>query len=475
MLRQLIRDSAIYGGSDALARAVAFVTFPIIAKELGGKEFGILELGMTIVMLGGLFVRCGMNNAVQRYYWDAQTPVAQRPVLVSTGLAVTVACGLLVGSSIYLVHPALFRHAGVDPEVLGWYGAVGLALLITSTQWTQYVQDVLRLHFTPWKFLGFSVATRALAAILSAGVLVWLHAGVGGVLMAQALILLVSLPVGLWFIRRDLIRCVNSHWTRRLLAFGAPFTLTDMAFWLFSSIDRWMLASMISPQEVGVFSAAFRISALASFLSLAFGMAWSPCAVKLKSEYPAKFKQIYAEILILLIVVMLFAGGSIGFFSGELLAMLLPTEFADSASPLAILAFCVVVQASQQITAVGISLSLKSHLFVFLVLGAAIVNFLLNLLLIPITGAIGAAWATLIAHLILTGSYLFCSQYVYPISFPVTRLFYLTGVGAVMLICALMLHSNEVSFRLIAIKMVVLLACASLSWLAVRLRVLRQI
>jgi hypothetical protein len=473
MLRQLVRDSAIYGGSDALARVVAFITFPIIANALGSEGFGILELAVTVVMLGGLFARCGMNNAVQRYYWDSQTPQTQRPALVTVGLAVTLACGVLVSILSYLAYPMIFRQAGVDPNVLGWYGAVGLALLIPSTQWAQYVLDVLRLHFAPWKFLGFSFVTRALSAILSAGVLVWLHAGVGGVLMAQALVLLVSLPLGLWFIRRDLVRRVDVQWTRQLVAFGAPFILTDVAFWLFSSIDRWMLASMVGVQEVGEFSAAFRISVLASFVSLAFGMAWSPYAVKLKTEYPTQFRRIYAEVLVLLTVVMLAVGGAIALFAGELLAMLLPTGFAGAATPLVILAFCVVVQASQQITAVGISLSLKSHLFVYLVWGAAGANVLLNMALIPTMGATGAAWSTLFAHLLLTCGYMVCTQFVYPIPFPVIRLLCLAGIGVVLLASALMLYSQEFSFNRIAVKLVILFSCTALAWLTVRLRVLQ--
>jgi O-antigen/teichoic acid export membrane protein len=474
-LGKLMKDSVIYGGSDVLVRIVALVTFPIIAGELSVDGFGVLELAMTLVTMGGVIARCGMNNAVQRFYWDPLTPEDQRPDVVTAGLVITVALGIVLALLAYIFHPLVLQSGGGRVAAIGTAGAIGLALLLPLTPWTQYLQDVLRLHFAPWKFMGFSFATRALSAVLSAGVLVWMHAGVGGVLIVQALVLLVSLPAGLWLIRRDLISRVNPYWTKRLVAFGAPFILTEVAFWLFSSIDRWMLATMIGPQEVGVFSSAFRISVLASFLSLAFGLAWSPYAVKLKSECPTQYKRMYAEILVLLMVVMLFAGGGIALFSGEILALLLPIEFAGAATPLTILAFCVVVQASQQITAVGISLSLKSHLFVYLVWGVAGVNVLLNLVLIPSMGATGAAWATLIAHLLLTCGYLVCTQYVYPIPFPLTRLLYLTGVGAVLLACALMLYSQELTFKLIAIKLFILLACTSLGWLAVRLQVLKPI
>jgi O-antigen/teichoic acid export membrane protein len=474
MLSQLVRDSAIYGGGDALARVAAFVIFPIIASSLGSEGFGILELGMTIVMLGGLFVRCGMNNAVQRYYWDSQTLQSQRPVLVSSGLAVALASGIVVSIFLYLAHPFMFRQAGVDPQTLGWYGVTGLLMLIPLTQWAQYVQDVLRLHFASWKFLGFSFATRALSVILSAGVLVFLQAGVGGVFLAQALVLLAALPVGCWFIRRDLVCSIDPPWIKRLVAFGAPFILTDMAFWLFSSIDRWMLAAMLGPHETGIYSAAFRISVLASFVSMAFGMAWSPYAVKLQAEFPTRFKTMYAEILILLLVVMIAVGGGVALFSTELVLALLPTEYAASAAALPFLAFCVIFQASQQVTAVGISMSGKSQLFAYLVWATAAINASINLPLIHHFGVAGAAGATLVSHLLLTVGYLVCSSYVYPIPYPIGRLLWLCLLGTVLLASALALQAYVPSIGLLALKLALLTVCLLLAWPTLRLRAMRQ-
>jgi O-antigen/teichoic acid export membrane protein len=466
ILGKLLKDSVIYGGGDALVRVVAFVTFPIIASALSVDGFGVLELAMTLVTMGGLVARCGMNNAVQRFYWDPLTPEQQRPVVVTAGLTITVTLGAVLALLAYAFHPLVLQSGGGHVAAMGAIGAVGLALLLPLTPWTQYLQDVLRLHFAPWKFMGFSAVLAAFAAVK-------LGAGVGGVIFAQALVLLVAFPLGLWLIRRDLTMGIDRAWAQRLLAYGAPFILTEAAFWLFASIDRWMLAAMIGAQEVGVYSASFRISVLASFVAMAFGMAWSPYAVKLQSEYPTRFKSMYAEILVLLLFVMLLVGGTIALFSGELVGLLLPSEFAGAAMPLCVLTLCVVVQASQQITAVGISLSKKTHLFAYLVWIAAGANVLLNLALIPHFGAVGAAWATLIAHLLLTVGYMLCTQRVYPIPFPKGRLLWLAALGAALLGSALALQSSELSITLIATKLAVVLLSALLGWAAVRMQVLR--
>jgi O-antigen/teichoic acid export membrane protein len=473
MLSNLVRESLIYGGSDALARIVAFFTFPIVASALSVEGFGILDLGMTVVAMGGAIARCGMNNAVQRFYWDPLTNKAQRPHLVTTGLIITTSLGVAISGLCYALYQIALRLEYDVGIGLGVVGLAGIGFLIPLTTNTQYLQDVFRLHLAPWKFFGFAFCTRTCSTVLTAVAVATFHIGVDGVLMAQALVLLACFPLGLRLIRKDLTRYTDPIWSRRLLAFGAPFILTEAAFWLLGSIDRWMLALYMGAQEVGVYSAAFRISTLVGFLSLAFGMAWSPYAVKLKTEYPTQYTRMYSEILVLLIVVMLFAGGGLALFAGELLAMLLPAEFAGAGTPLVILAFCVVVQASQQITAVGISLSLKSHLFVYLVSGAAGANALLNMALIPAMGATGAAWSTLAAHLLLTCGYIVCTRFVYPIPFPIIRLLCLAGIGVVLLAAALMLYSQELSFNRIAVKLVILFSCTALAWLTVRLRVLQ--
>jgi O-antigen/teichoic acid export membrane protein len=469
LLGKLLKDSVIYGGSDALVRMVAFVTFPIIAGALSADGFGVLELAMTMVTMGGVIARCGMNNAAQRFYWDPLTPDEQRPDVVTAGLVITIALGIVLGSVIYIFHQLVLRYGSGHVAAIGTIGAVGLALLVPLTPWTQYVQDVLRLHFVPWRFMMYSFVTRAFSAVLAAFAAV-LYQGPGGVLFAQALVLLVSLPLGLWLIKRDLTRRIDRVWAQRLFTYGAPFILTEAAFWLFSSIDRWMLAAMVGPQETGIYSAAFRISVLVSFVSMAFGMAWSPYAVKLQGEYPTRFKAMYAEILLLLLVVMLAIGGGVALFSSELILLILPEEYSAASAALPVLAFCVIIQASQQVTAVGISMSGKTHLFVYLVWATAGINILLNLPLIQYHGVVGSAWATLISHLLLTISYLVCSSYVYPIPFPIPRLLGLCALAAGLLGIALRLQVYEPSIGLSILKLVLLLACLLLALRTLRLQ-----
>jgi O-antigen/teichoic acid export membrane protein len=55
MLRNLAKDTSIYGGGDFVAKMLAFVSFPMIAAALSPREFGALELLGTITALLGIF------------------------------------------------------------------------------------------------------------------------------------------------------------------------------------------------------------------------------------------------------------------------------------------------------------------------------------------------------------------------------------------------------------------------------------
>ena len=56
-----------------------------------------------------------------------------------------------------------------------------------------------------------------------------------------------------------------------------------------------MLTAFTSLEEVSVYSVAFRFSSIILFITTAFGMAWGPVAIKIKSENPSKYKKFYAD------------------------------------------------------------------------------------------------------------------------------------------------------------------------------------
>lgn len=435
VLRQLARDSAIYGGTDFLFKLIAFWTFPLIAAALSPRAFGALELMLTATALLGMMANCGLNNALQRFYWDTQTEQAQRPVLVSSGLAAlsSLLCVAMALGGVVLVVYSAWAEDGRTP--LGWTGLLAGLVLMAAGQVVQYLLDVTRLHMAPWRFAGIALASRVMIALVGVGTVVGLGWGLDGLLAAQALVMVAVVPLALYAVRSDLTWRVDLTAARKLMKFGYPFIYAGLAFWLFGSMDRWLLAGMSSVEEVGVFSVAHRFASVILFVSMAFGQAWSPLAVKIRTDHPQHYRALYVDILLALLCAMTLLGGGIALFAPELVAWMMPVEYHGAGLVLAALALGLILQSSMQVTALGISLESKTYLFARLSWLAAALNLLLNLAMIPALGALGAAVATSLCYLFLTSAYLYYTQRLHPLPLPWGKILVLAALWLVLTGC----------------------------------------
>lgn len=465
IFRRLAKDSVVYGGADLVTKVLSFFTFPIIAAALSPRAFGSLELISTFTALLGLILNCGLNNATQRFYWDKETTRAIQPVIVTSAFFVQIFFGILALFVGFAAVPFVLPLMRQAEWPLSWVALVAALVVMVFSQWSQFVLDVIRLHFAPWRFLTLALTSRVVTVAFGLVAVVGLSLGIDGLLAAQAIVLVLVMPLALWMIRRDLqLNQFNLRWAKELVQFGHPFIYAGLAYWLFGSMDRWMLASMTSVEEVGIYSVAFRFASVVLFVSAAFGQAWSPVAIKIRTDHPEQYRTIYGQVLLLLLSVMLAVGGGVALFSGELISFIMPDEYLPSALPLAILCFGIVLQATQQVTAVGVSIEKKTYLFARLAWLVAGVNLAGNWLLIPVYGAVGAAWATVISYVVLTASYLFYTQRLHPLQLQWRKLGALLMLGGFIAAVAVGFISDEFKLVPVLMKSILASACLFTGW-----------
>lgn len=462
--KRLAHDSAIYGGADFSTKIIGFLFFPIIARYISVAEFGAMELIFTVVGLLGILVNLGLNNSVQRFYWDKDTDPVQRPAMVTSALAMQVVAGIFVASFasvLIVIFGSQVGWAGLpfDSTVL-FYAVIFMA----ASQWVQYVLDVIRLHFKPWRFFLLSFLFRVFGLLLAAWMVIGHGARLDGIIGSQALVTLIAFPIAIMLISKDIIRSVNYQWIIDLLKYGYPYIYAAFAYWIFGAIDRWMLASMSSVEEVGIYSVAFRFSSIVLFVSMAFGQAWSPVAMKIRSENPDRYKSIYAAILLFLFFGVALVGGGISIYSGEIVGLFLSMEYQRSALVLIPLCLGVVLQATQQVTAIGISIEKKTHLVAKISWCAVFINIAMNYVLIPHYGALGAAWATSFTYLFMTATYLVCTQMLHPLEISWARLLLLVGLVLTLFLVSIVYCQTTFEWLVVLIKLCALIVFCILGY-----------
>ena len=421
MLKPLLKDSLIYGLPDFLLKFISFATFPIYAHLFDVTEFGILSLAITLSSLLAVVANCGLNNAVQRHYMDPKTTKEEQQRIVSTGFYCLIGFSLLIIGTALSIAYWLKAHI-YEKNGLSW-SLVALAVMtILPIQIFQFSLDLIRLYFRPWIYTLLNGCLNSLIIALTLLFCVSFHWGIAGFLAGSLMAYLLMAPFALHFIRKDLVWRFDFSLGKQVMTYGYPFIFAGVAYWIFESMDRWMLAEMADLVEVGIYSIAFKIGMAMILLNTAFARAWSPYALKVFQQQ-GQYRMLYSRVLTAWMFFLLLAATGISLFSQELLIFLTPPDYWRAASVIPLICMGLLFSGTTQVTVIGISLEKKTLHLSIATWGTAILNFILNFILIPKYGASGAAIATLISYFFLTIYYLVCSQKLHPIPLEYGKLF----------------------------------------------------
>ena len=170
---------------------------------------------------------------------------------------------------------------------------------------------------------------------------------------------------------------------------------------VYSQVDRIMLKSMLSSTSVGLYSAALTIAAMWSIIPSAIIQSVSPVLYqKAEDEYPLFLKRLRQSYALIWALNILWSLG-ISVFSYWVVYLLYGTDFLGAQIPLIIVVWYTGISAIGNLTQVYLAIhGLNKYINYFAVAGL-ITDVVLNLLLIPRWGAVGAAIATLVTYVVI--------------------------------------------------------------------------
>jgi O-antigen/teichoic acid export membrane protein len=450
MLKEIAKDSLIYGFGNFLFKGISFAVFLVYANIFTVEDFGKMELVITLAGLVAVVMNLGINNGVQRFYFDKKENKNNKTLLVSTGL-----WALIFWSTIITFFSILIVY-GFEDLILGGYKIPIIFFLLAflaniPAQLFQYSLDILRLEFSPWKFTILSAIRYILTLIVSLWFVLILGLDLIGVFLGSFIALYLSVPIAFYVIRKNLGFYLDKLQFKELVKFGYPFIFVGLAYWIFNSVDRWMLGSMTNLTQVGLYSIASKFSYFLVFINTAFAQAWPPIALKLYGENE-NYKHFYSKIFSYWFFGLAIIGISLSLFAYEILVLFTPQEYWKAATILGILSIGIVFFGTTQITMLGLSIEKKTNIFSLVTWITAITNIILNLIFIPFFQALGAAIATLLSYLVLTVLYLYWSQKIHPIPIEKKKILYSSSIIIITLFLLSFINNINWSIHIFLIK-----------------------
>jgi O-antigen/teichoic acid export membrane protein len=411
MIRSFFKDSAIYMVPSILMYGTNFFLLPLYTRVLSVADYGALDMLKVFESLALLVVAFEVSQGLARYFIEEESH-EKRIAYASTALWFTVLCFsvflticFVFSSSLALI---VLTTSGLDQEfkVGAIYIAVNGIYLLTMTQ--------LRFELRSLDYAKVSVATFSTTAVTSISLAYFFDWGLMGMIVG----LLVGSFTGLVL---AFIKLRNSYYfgfdigiLRKMLFFSLPLVPSAAAVFISGYVDRMMISHFLSLEEVGLYGMGFRVAAIVSLLLVGFNRALVPLIYKHHKEEdsPQKIADLFR--FFMAFALLFFLGLSI--FAQDILWLLTNPEFYPAKN---IVVFLVSAILFSQIYmfAPGTAIAEKTRIIMWISVGSAVLNGLLNLIMIPWLGYIGAAIATMASHFIVCLINIKVSQRYYPIPF----------------------------------------------------------
>jgi O-antigen/teichoic acid export membrane protein len=323
----------------------------------------------------------------------------------------------------------------------------------------------MRLKFRAWRYTISALLGSAGAAVISVVAVVGFDSGVAGVLVGTLIGSALAAAYGFSVSRSDLIGQLSRPELRKMLAYGAPLIPAAGAMWGLNFIDRVILAKLGSLTETGQYAVANRFGFVLLLLVTAFATAYGPFQLALWREDPEAEKHVRDRVLTYLTIVLVSVGVVLAVFAREIISILAPA-FGPGYKVVGMLVMAVVFWGIANVALFGIGLMRRTGQVALFTAVALVINVVLNFLLIPPFGIVGASIANLIAYVVLAAAYYRKSQQLYPTPYTLAKPAKVLIAGSLaMAVGALPLADSLLTF---AIKLATVAAfCASLRLLGV--------
>lgn len=394
-LKLFITNIVVYGLGGVLSKVIPFVLLPLITRLLPDISlFGLYDLTVIILSVGTYITLMGMYDAMFRLFFEKNDDNYKKEICSTTLMFV------FCNATIITVVLIVFRYY-LSNALLGSKEYSFLIVIVAINIFFSSINAIIALPTRLQNKRRIYLATNMITPIISYSISIpLLLMGYYTVALPLASVSsVIAMTIIFWNFNHKWFRLTwfRMKYLKPLLEIGLPLVPTFLIYWVFNSADKIIITQLLGDKQLGIYAIGGKIGQISQLIYTAFAGGWQYFAfstmndtdqVNMTSsifEYLACLTYIASLCMMTFnefIFKILFTGD---YISGSVVA---PYLFI---APLLLMLFQV---GGNQF------LVIKRTWYISIILiGGAILNIFLNLLLIPILGIEGAAIATLIGYI----------------------------------------------------------------------------
>ncbi|MFH1940678.1 MAG: oligosaccharide flippase family protein [bacterium] len=391
--RRFSKESSIYVVGEFLSRSLTFILLPIYAVYLSEEDFAVLSLVAMIWPVMLIVIGQGFSAYIFRGYFD----YSDKKRFFGTILIFSMALGFVTAFGIHLIGPWLFDRIfkEIDYKPYLQYGVVFAVFRL-------FFNHVVSLYRAKREALTSVMLSFVLFFAQFASVLVaiyLLRTDLLGILKAQIVGYIFVSVVYAMKMYSDIDFHFQSEVIRPCLSFVYPLYVHAIASWAVVYISRIFIERDMSLVDLATFSVASQIAMILSVINVGLNQAWAPFVYS--NVQKNDFMQLFTVNSRKLVVFIVLLSGCIILFTREMLLLMQKAAYLSAQGILPILMLAYFFQLIYFIYVAIIVYNKNTKILSVISVGSGAVCVLLNAVLVPLWGMVGAAFCTAVSFFLM--------------------------------------------------------------------------
>lgn len=389
--KRLLSNTAILGIGTFASKVLVFLLMPFYTSVLSTDQFGVSDILTQTANLLIPLAAIGICDGIFRFALDSSEhgEISERQVL-SGGVLV-----LAVGSALCVAFVQALRLFDIFDGYV-WL----IAAYVLCANFHAAFANFLRAKGKTTLFAAQGILNTVLTIGLNVLFLVVFDMGTLGYVLSVVVADL-CVTLFLFFVARMWrylsFKEIDLPLVKKMLRFGIPYIPTTMLWLITAASDRYIVTAYCGEAENGLYAAAYKLPTMLSLVCGVFIEAWHFSTVK--DAEPEERSAFFGDVFKNYMGIIFMGASGIIAFSKILTKLLLADSYYSSWEFVPVLTLATAFSALVSFLGSVYFLEKRSMLSMFTAMAGAIVNVVLNFVMIPNHGAMGAAVATLLSYM----------------------------------------------------------------------------
>lgn len=399
-VKKVAKNASIYGTVMILQGAIGFFLLPIYTKYLTPNDYGIVSIVTAVTGFLGIFYLFGLHGAVSRYYYDYIEDDTLFKKFVGSILMTILIISLSLTTLLFLTHKFI-----LDKFIKGInfypYMALCLVTIALSTLFPIY-QGILQMQHKAEKFAAQQFILFLLSLGLNITFIVIFKLGAMGPLLSALIVSSLGFIYAFISFNKFVSWNIDKKIIIRSLKYSAPLVPHTLAGWTSNLADRIILNNLKNTSLVGIYNIGYQFGNIIGIMTVAVNSAFVPWFFSVMKNDNNNRSNIYkfANAFVLL-----YSLGALwlSILSPYILKLMVNKNFFGAVDCIQYIAFAYVFNGVYYFFVSGLFYNEKGTKYIFICSTiAAIINIILNFVLIPKYNIVGASVATLISFAVMS-------------------------------------------------------------------------